>query len=111
MLPVLHKFPGVAPFIRRVADAKGCVPPRMVSKATGLEHAAQVQSALGQAVHAPTVKDAGMMVDNALEWLESLELAKAGIEDAILDVCRGIGLPDPPYALKPHHNGQKKSKV
>lgn len=82
----------------------------MVSKATGLEHAAKVQSALGQAVNAPRPEDAAEIVKNAIEWWESLELAKAGIEAAILDVCAGLGLPDPPFAPKPKHNGHKTPK-
>lgn len=99
------EFPGVAPFIKRAGDARGFTDNRLLCKAKGLEHAAKVQSSLGQCVNAHE-RDRPEILANAVAWRESLAIALTGIDTAILSVQGGLGLPLPAFA-QPYSNGSK----
>jgi hypothetical protein len=98
-----YTFPGVWPFIERVARGRDL---HQLGRARELWHCKQLQDALGQLPRLDR-KNQLELLAHVNQIRESLALALEGCDAAILEVANEFGLPAPPWA-QPEPKAVKK---
>jgi hypothetical protein len=88
----MYTFPGVWPFIERIAQATGR-DLHQAGRCRQLWHVAQIQDALGQIPRLDR-KSQISLLEHARQTRESLELALKGVDAAIAEVATELGLSD-----------------
>ncbi len=102
-----YTFPGVWPFIERIAHATGR-DLHQLGRAGNLWHVSQVQNSLGQIPGRPPDTQAALLA-HARTVRESLALSLEGVDAAIAEVVEKCGLEPDPDPKSPIEN--PKSKV
>lgn len=94
-----YVFPGVWPFIERIAAATGR-DLHQAGRTRSLWHVGQVQDALGQLPRVPSAHQPELLA-HARKVRESLALALEGVDAAIAEVAAACGLTGPTPAAEP----------
>jgi len=104
-----YAFTGVPPYIDREAQRVGFADHSLRSTVKGDWFVTSASNALGNACCQPKREDAQASLDRAVALRDTLSLALAGIDAAILEVTKQLDLPEPPFARKPEvNNGPRR---